>query len=234
MSLKGKVALVTGGTGALGSVIVARMIQEGARVSSSYRSDQERSHDTASGGQLPSLFKADVTVEQDVAKLFAGVLTKFGRLDVLVNTVGGFVPGKTVAQTSVEDWDTMMALNLRSNFLCTREALRTMKGQSYGRIVSIAAMTALKPGAGKSAYAISKAGVVMLTEIAAQEVKGSGITVNAIAPSIILTKANVDAMPDEDSRSWVKPEDIAEAICYLCTDSAGSITGTTLRAFGGV
>jgi NAD(P)-dependent dehydrogenase (short-subunit alcohol dehydrogenase family) len=234
MSLKGKVALVTGGTGALGSVIVARLIQEGALVSSSYRVDRDLSSPTSSGAQSASLFKADVTAESEVAKLFAGIVKKFGRFDVLVNTVGGFVPGKPVAQTSVEDWDKMMMLNLRSTFLCTREALRTMKGQNYGRIISIAAMTALQPGAGKSAYAISKAGVVMLTEIAARESKGSGITVNAIAPSIILTKANVDAMPEEDSRAWVKPDDIAEAVCFLCTDSAGSITGTTLRASGGL
>ena len=167
-------------------------------------------------------------------KLFDAVLKKFGQIDILVNTVGGFVPGKPVAQTTLENWDKMMTLNLRSTFLCIREALRRMEHKAYGRIISITAMTALTPSAGKSAYAISKAGIVMLTEIAAREMRGSGITVNAIAPSIILTKANVEEMPGEDSRTWVKPEDIAETICYLCSEAAGSITGTTLRASGGV
>lgn len=234
MSLAGKVALVTGGTGALGSAVLARFQKEGMRVAATYRNDNELARQATPSQAHTSFMKADVTNEKDVRTLFENVLKQFGRLDVLVNTVGGFLPGKPVAEVRLEDWEKMMALNLRSTFLCMREALRKMKGQPYGRIISMAAITGLRPSAGKSAYAISKAGVVMLTEIAADEVKGSGVTINAIAPSIILTGANKEAMPNEDFRTWVKPEDIADTICYLCSEGAGSVTGTTIRAFGGV
>lgn len=232
--LEGRVALVTGGTGALGSVVAQRFLDEGVNVAASYRSEQELTKLSPTLRDKAAFIKADVLVEEQVRQLFARTVEKFGRIDILVNTVGGFVPGKRIAEMNVEDWDLMMSLNLRSTFLCMREALKLMSGQPYGRIISISAMTALKPSAGKSAYAISKAGVNMLTEIAAEEVKGTGITVNAIAPSILLTKANIDAMPGEEIRAWVKPEDLASTICYLCTEDAGAINGTVIRAFGGL
>lgn len=229
-----KVALVTGGTGALGSVLVQRFLDGEMNVAASYRSEQELVKLPATLRDKAAFIKADVLVEEQVRQLFARAVEKFGRIDILVNTVGGFVPGKRLAEMKVDDWDLMMSLNLRSTFLCMREALKLMKGQPYGRIISISAMTAMKPSAGKSAYALSKAGVNMLTEIAAEEVKGSGITVNAIAPSILLTQANIEAMPGEDTRAWVKPEDIASTIWYLCSEDAGGITGTVIHAFGGL
>lgn len=232
--LNDRVALVTGGTGALGSVVVQRFLDEGMRVVASYRSEQELTKLPASVRSKAVLIQADVLVEDQVRQLFARAVETFGRIDILVNTVGGFVPGKRVAETKVEHWDRMMTLNLRSAFLCMREALQRMHGQPYGRIINISAMTALKPSPGKSAYAISKAGVNLLTEIAAAEVKGTGITVNAIAPSILRTGANIEAMPGEDTRAWVKPEDIASTICYLCSEDAGGITGTVVRASGGL
>ncbi len=234
MDLQDRIGLVTGGTGALGSVVVERFVKEGMNVAATYRSEKELQRLPPALRQKVVFLKADVSTESDVLHLFDEVINKFGRLDILVNTVGGFVPGKRVADVSVDDWDKMMMLNLRSTFLCMREALRRMKRHSYGRIVSISAMTGLKPSLGKSAYAISKAGVVLLTEIAAEEQKGTGITINAIAPSIIATKANMESSPGEDFSKWVTPEQIADAICYLCTASAGCITGTTFRAFGGM
>jgi NAD(P)-dependent dehydrogenase (short-subunit alcohol dehydrogenase family) len=109
-----------------------------------------------------------------------------------------------------------------------------MKGQAYGRITNISAMVGFSPAPGRAPYAVSKAGVSLLTEIVAQEVKGSGITVNAIAPSIIATQANIESMPGEDSSKWVTPDQIADLACYLCSSAAGSITGTTVKAYGGV
>lgn len=232
--LNGWVALVTGGTGALGSVVVQRFLDEGVNVAASYRSEQQLEKLPAVVREKATFIKADLTVEEQVQQLFATVVRKFGSVDILVNTVGGFLPGERIAGLKAEDWDRMMSLNLKTTFLCIKEALKQMHGRPYGRIINISAMTALKPSAGKSAYAISKAGVNMLTEIAAEEVKGTGITVNAIAPSILLTQANIDSMPGEDTSVWVKPEDIASTICYLCSKDAGAISGTVIRAFGGI
>lgn len=128
----------------------------------------------------------------------------------------------------------MMNINLKSAFLSTREALRRMKGQSYGRIINISAMVGLSPTPGKAPYAVSKAAVSLLTDIVAREHKGTGITINAIAPSTILTPANLAWARGKEADQWVKPEEIADLIVYLCSPSAGAITGTTFKAYGGV
>ena len=233
MSFHGKTVLVTGGSGALGSVIVQRFLAEQAKVALSYLSGKEMDRVKETIGQSLSV-QADVTKEADVVKLFDVVAKQFKRIDIVVNTVGGFLARKPVAEVSLEEWDLMMNINLKSAFLCTREALRRMKGQSYGRIVNMSAMVGLAPSPGRAPYAISKSGVSLLTDLAAQEVKGSGVTVNAIAPNVIKTEANLASMPDEDSKKWVRPEEIADLICYLCSDAGGAITGTTLKAYGGM
>ncbi len=234
MSIKGKSAIVTGGGGALGRVIVARFIQEGVKVACSYRGESNSSslRELSNAGVVA--VEADVTKEPDVVRLFDEAARSCGPVDIVVNTVGGFLSRKPLDEVTVDEWNRMMDINLRSTFLCTREALRRMRGRTYGRIINTSAMTGLFPTAGRAPYAISKAAVSLLTDIVGQETKGTGITVNAIAPSIIDTPANRQSMPDEDFRRWVKPENIAETVCYLCSDAAADVTGTTIRAFGGV
>ena len=234
MTLSGKVALVTGGTGALGSTIVKRLNAEGCTVfATSHRDSKARLNSMAVPSKL-RVIQADVTDEQQVQSLFESILDESAHIDIVINTVGGYVPGKPLKEVTVRDWDLMMNINLRSAFLTTREAIRKMESQTYGRIINISAMAGLNPRPGRAPYTISKAGVSLLTEIVAQEVKGTGITVNAIAPSIILTAANQESMPNEDTTNWVKPEQIVELILYLCSASAGAVTGTTIKAFGGV
>jgi NAD(P)-dependent dehydrogenase (short-subunit alcohol dehydrogenase family) len=234
MSLKGKTAVVTGGTGALGTAVVRRFLDEGMIVIATYRDPKELVRLPDSGHAHLSALQADVTKESDVRKLFENAVQEMERIDVLVNTVGGFLPRKSIADLTADEWDGMMNINLRSTFLCSREALRLMKNQSYGRIINISAMVGLNPSAGRSAYAISKSAVSLLTDIAGQEQKGSGITINAIAPSIIDTPANRQSMPNEEYRRWVQPDHIADIICYLCSDAASDVTGTTVKAFGGM
>lgn len=234
MVLQQKVALVTGGTGALGSVLAHRLAEEGARVVVSYRTDKdvEGRDGTFRPGIVP--VRADLTNEPDVVALYDTLVQKYSHVDIVINTVGGFLPAKPLADVTLAEWDRMMDINLKSAFLSTREALRRMKGQQYGRIVNISAMVGLNPTAGKAPYAISKAGVSLLTDIVAQEQKGTGITINAIAPSTILTPANLAWAEEGEARKWVKPDEIADLIIYLCSASAGAITGTTFKAYGGV
>ena len=234
MSLSGKIAIVTGGTGALGSAVVRRFLDEGIKVVVSHRNPKELGGFPDSVRSRISLVQCDVTIESDVQRLVDTAIKMFGKVDILVNTVGGFLSSKPIPDVTVEEWDRMMSINLKSAFLCSREALRRMKGQNYGRIVNISAMVGLYPSPGRSAYAISKSAVSLFTEIAGQEQKGSGTTINAIAPSIIDSSANRQSMPDEDFSRWVKPESIADIICYLCSDAATDVTGTTIKAFGGL
>jgi NAD(P)-dependent dehydrogenase (short-subunit alcohol dehydrogenase family) len=214
--------------------VVRRFLDEGATIVATYRDPKELVTLPTSAGSHISTVQADVTVESDVQGLFENAVKRTGRVDVLVNTVGGFLPRKSIADLTIEEWDRMMSVNLRSTFLCSREALRRMKNQPYGRIINISAMAGLNPSPGRSAYAISKSAVSLFTDIAGQEYKGTGITVNAIAPSIIDTTANRQSMPNEDFSRWVKPEDIADSICYLCSEAASAVTGTTIKASGGV
>jgi NAD(P)-dependent dehydrogenase (short-subunit alcohol dehydrogenase family) len=234
---KGKIAFVTGGTGALGRVVSEAFYAEGASLAITHLNDKETS------GSLQPLsadtarvmfIKADVTNEEEVKSAFKATLAKFGTVDFLVNIVGGYMGKTPIAQLQLKDWDFMMNLNLKSAFLCTREALKIMTEKGAGRIVNISAMSSLNPSAGRGAYGISKAAVATLTKIAAQEVKGTGITVNALAPSIIVTEANVRSSPGEDYSKWIKPEEIAGLIVYLCSDDARSINGDIIELKGGM
>ena len=234
MALDGKAALVTGGTGALGSVISQRLSSEGATVFAAYHQEKDLSRLTTVFTRQIKTFKADLTDESQVRELYNAVLVSSSRVDIVVNTVGGFLPRKPLVDVSVEEWDLMMNTNLKSAFLSTREALRRMQGESYGRIINISAMVGLRPSPERIPYSISKASVSLLTDLVAQEVKGSGITVNAIAPSIIATSANLASMPDHDSTKWVTPAQVADLVCFLCSAESGVITGTTIKAYGGL
>ena len=234
MSLNNKVALVTGGAGALGSVIAQRLATEGARVFVASRQREVQRHRSDPPNAQIASIKADVTDEADVVRLYDEILAASGHIDIVVNAVGGFLPEKPLEDVSAKEWDSMMNINLRSSFLSTREALRRMKGREYGRIINLSAMGGVNPTPGRAAYAISKAGVSILTEVVAREQKGRGITVNAIAPGIIATPANLQSMPGEDPGKWVKPEEIADLVCYLCSSAGSAISGTTIKVYGGV
>jgi NAD(P)-dependent dehydrogenase (short-subunit alcohol dehydrogenase family) len=234
MALQKKVALVTGGRGALGSVLARRLVEEGAHVVVSFQENKEKrgGKKAMESGIVP--VRADLTKQADVVALYDAIVKKFSRVDIVLNTVGGFLPAKPLVDVTLTEWNRMLDINLKSTFLSTREALRRMKGQPYGRIINISAMVGLNPTPGKAPYGVAKAGVSLLTEIVAQEQKGTGITINAIAPSTILTPANLAWATGGEEHKWVKPEEIADLIVYLCSVSASAITGTTIKAYGGV
>jgi NAD(P)-dependent dehydrogenase (short-subunit alcohol dehydrogenase family) len=232
---RGKTALLTGGTGALGRIVSQVFHDEGAAVVMTYiHEDQAASlpDGLRSNTTRVLLIRTDVTDEAQVKSAFQTAVATFGTVDYLLNLVGGYMGKNPIEQVQLADWEYMMNLNLKSVFLCSREALKIMLKTGNGRIINISAMAGVNPSAGRGAYGVSKAGVATLTRIMAEEVRGSGITVNALAPSIIVTEANVRSSPGDDYSKWVKPEEIAEIILFLCSDAARSINGAVIEVKG--
>lgn len=237
MNFSGTTAIVTGGTGALGSVCVDHFSAAGLNIAIPYNSEKSLAAIprgvTQSSGKLLTI-KTDLTVEEQVESFVAQVVKRFGTIDYLVNTAGGYSGGRTIDEVTLDEWEDIMKMNMRTAFLICRGVLRVMRKQSFGRVVNIAAMPALSSSAKKGPYAIAKRAVVTLTETIAEETKGMGITANAIAPSIILTEANKQSMPKAEFSRWVTPQEIAQLILYLCSDESRSVSGNVIKIYGAV
>jgi NAD(P)-dependent dehydrogenase (short-subunit alcohol dehydrogenase family) len=231
-----KVVLVAGGTGGLGRAVSLAFLAVGARVTVTYRRREEfdalaKLVGGDGGGRLEG-FDTDVTDEAAVTSLVDGIVGRRGRLDVLVNTVGGYVGGVKLWELDTKVFDTMMNLNLRSGYALARAAVWVMLKQGGGAIVNVAAKAAFDHGAGASAYAASKAAAVAMMDCLAEDLKGTGIRVNSILPSIIDTEANRKAMPKADFAKWPKADDIARVILFLCGDEAKVVHGAAVPVFG--
>jgi NAD(P)-dependent dehydrogenase (short-subunit alcohol dehydrogenase family) len=170
----------------------------------------------------------DLTSAEAVQTMVERITERFGRIDVLVNTAGGYRAGTPVHETPLEIWDFLLNLNARSVFLASRAAIPHMLQQGYGKIVSVAARAAMQGRANMAVYSISKSAVVRMTESMAVELQGTGINVNCILPGTIDTQANRQAMPNADYSRWTKPEAIAEVILYLASDSAHKLQGVAI------
>jgi NAD(P)-dependent dehydrogenase (short-subunit alcohol dehydrogenase family) len=234
-SFAGKVALVAGGTGGLGRAVSLAFLEEGAKVVATFRKQEELGAlKTAAGANVSRLagFNVDVTDEAAVRQLVEGILAQHGRLDVLVNTVGAYVGGTKLWELETKTFDQMLALNLRSGYMLSRAAVRAMLKKGSGAIVNVAAKAAFDHAAGAAAYAASKSAAVALLDSLAADLKGSGVRVNTILPSIIDTEVNRKAMPAADFSKWPKPEEIARVILFLCSDDAKVIHGAAIPVYG--
>lgn len=227
-----KIVLVTGGTGALGRAITAAFIASDARVVSSYMIEREIEQLKKESKAVVELIKTDVTKEEEVEKLVLSVISKYGRIDVLVNVVGGYLGGKSVSELDEKEWDLMMTMNLKSAFLISKHVIPQMVSSKYGKITHVSSRTGLKSSGYDSAYAASKSGLIRLVESLSEEVKESNINVNCIMPSTIDTEANRRAMPTADPSKWVKPQDLANVVLFLCSDQANIITGAAIPTYG--
>jgi len=231
----GQVALVAGGTGGLGRAVSLAFLEEGATVVVTYRKQEEFDRlQRAADVHGPRLdgYGVDVTDEADVGRVIARVLAQHGRLDALVNTVGGYAGGVQLWELETNVFDQMLALNLRSGYALSRAAIPAMLKQGRGAIVNVAGRAAVEHAAGAAAYAASKAAAVAMLDSLAADVKGRGVRVNSILPSIIDTETNRKAMPKADFAKWPKPEDIARVILFLCSDDANVIHGAALPVYG--
>ena len=229
--MTGRVAIVTGGTGALGQAITRTLLESGAAVSVPYAVAEEM---TILEGRLAPELRArllampvDVTDEAAVGKFVQAVRDRHGRVDALVNAVGGFAGGDLVS-TALPEWERMMALNLTSAVIACRAVLPGMIAAGSGRIVNIASRAVIPPQGGFIAYTVSKAAVITLTQALAQEVKGHRITVNAVLPSTMDTPANRRAMPDADRSGWVSTQDVANVVAFLLSERAAAVTGAAV------
>ena len=229
-----RTSIVTGGTGSLGSAVLQEFVKGGIAVAVPLHPGHRAPGGSAYPGGKVIFRPADLRNEEEVERFVRDAVSSLGRIDILVNIAGGFAGGRRVEETPVSEWDAMMDLNLRSVFLMCRAVLPVMRKEGFGRIVNIAAMPVVRPAPKRAAYAVSKGGVATLTEAIHEEVKGSGITVNAIAPSILLTEANRASMPGANTSAWVPPAEMAGLIRYLCSEEAGSVSGNVIRMFGGV
>lgn len=233
MRFTDKTVLVAGGTGGLGRAVSLAFLAEGAKVVVTYREPKEfDSLNSAAKGASVVGHSVDVTDEAAVRQLVEQILAKHGRLDVLVNTVGGYAGGVNLWELQTKVFDQMLALNVRSGYALSRAAIPGMLQQKQGAIVNIASKAAADHSAGASAYAASKAAAVALMDSLAAEVKGTGVRVNSILPSIIDTEANRKAMPGADFAKWPKPEEIARVILFLCSDDAKLINGASVPVYG--
>jgi NAD(P)-dependent dehydrogenase (short-subunit alcohol dehydrogenase family) len=231
----GRVVLVAGGTGGLGRAVSLAFLKEDAHVVVTYRKQEEfdalKNLAGGNGFRLEG-YGIDVTDEAKVDQLVEGVVRRHGRLDALVNTVGAYAGGVKLWELDTKVFDQMLALNLRSGYALSRAAVRVMLKQRSGAIVNVASKAAIEHGAGAAAYAASKAAALAMIDSLAEDLKGTGIRVNSILPSVIDTEANRKAMPTADFTKWPKPEDIAHVIVFLCSDSAKVIHGAAVPVFG--
>lgn len=232
--MQGKHVLIAGGTGGLGKSVTKVALEAGAAmVCVPYRST--RSVESLKAKIMPGELKrlrfvpADLKDENEIEKL----ISEMERVDVLLQLVGGFDMGRT-DEYSWENWQNMFDLNLNSTFLLCKHALKRMRQQKYGRIVTVGSRGAILPGAQLAAYSAAKAGVVALTQAIAEETKDkdTDITANAVLPSVIDTPNNREAMGSEQAWAWVKPESLAAVICFLGSEAAKDIRGAAIPVYG--
>jgi NAD(P)-dependent dehydrogenase (short-subunit alcohol dehydrogenase family) len=234
---RGRVVLIGGATGGVGSAVAREFAQTEARLALASRSEQaleELVEQLGLADDRVLTATVDATDPESVEQLVTGVVDHFGALHVLLNTIGGWGGGKTVGDTPVEQWEWMLTLNLRSAFLISRAVLPHMLEAGWGRIVHTASKTAVSPRRKEAGYAVAKAGVITLTEVIAAEVKGTGVTANVVLPSIIDTPANRRMMSGADTSKWVPPQHIAATMRFLCSDGAATVNGARIPIYGAV
>jgi NAD(P)-dependent dehydrogenase (short-subunit alcohol dehydrogenase family) len=233
--LDGKVVMVTGAVGNLGLATARSLQQAGAKTILVDRSNDRLRENYADLVDSPDhLFAGgvDLTNPDSLARMVESVCDRFGKIDALVNTVGGYRGGKPVHETDLTDWDFLFGVNLRTTLLCCRAVIPQMLRQGRGKIVNVASRDGLMGSAGYSAYSASKSAVLRLTESMAAELKNSNINVNCIMPGTIDTPQNRKAIPNGDFSKWVEPEAIADVILFLVSNAARAINGAAVPIYG--
>ena len=243
--LKDKVALVTGASRGIGKAIALALAENGAAVAVNYSSSEASAVEVAElirkNGGKAEIFKARVNVEAEVEEMFSSVEKRLGHVDILVNNAG-ITKDNLLMRMKTEEWDSVIDVNLKGAFLCTRRAVKGMMKNRYGKIINISSVVGFAGNAGQFNYSATKAGVIGMTKSAALECASRGIRVNAIAPGFIETDMTSSLSDDVKAaymekiplKSLGKPEDIANAVIYLASPLSDYMTGQTLHLNGGM
>jgi NAD(P)-dependent dehydrogenase (short-subunit alcohol dehydrogenase family) len=231
----GQVVMITGASGNLGSATGRAFLEAGAKLALIDRHEEQLHIAFPELINEPDCFMsgcADLTSLEEVDRVVTAALDYFGRVDVLVNTVGGYRAGTPIHETPIDTWDFMINLNARTVFITTQCLVPHMARQGSGRIIHLAARPGLKGVANASAYSASKAAVIRLVESASAEVKKQGINVNCILPGTIDTPQNREAIPYADFSRWVTPDSMANVIMFLASDAGRDIHGAAIPVYG--
>ncbi|MBI4910776.1 MAG: SDR family NAD(P)-dependent oxidoreductase [Acidobacteria bacterium] len=221
-----KVVVIFGANGGLGKAVTSAFLSTEAVVVGVSRDISQAEFSETNFHARP----ADLGTAEAARSLVDGVVSQFGRIDVVVNLVGAFEMGKPVE--SADAWEKMLTLNFRVALYVFSAALPHMKRQGAGRLIGIGSKTAVEPAALMGPYNVSKAALVSLVRTIARENKNSGITANVVLPGTMDTPANRTAMPDADPKRWVQPADVAQLLLYLASDAAGPMTGAVIPLLG--
>ena len=245
MHLKDKIAIVTGGSRGIGKEICLKFASLGANLVSNYIGDKTQAEDTKAEceklGAKVALSEGDVSKMADCEKLFQTAMDTFGRVDILVNNAG-ITRDNLLMRMSEEEFDAVIAVNLKGTFNCMKQAARPMMKQKYGKIINMASVVGVTGNAGQVNYAASKAGVIGMTKSMAKELANRGVTVNAIAPGFIRT-AMTDVLSDDVKAEITRvipmgimgeTEDVANLAAFLASDASRYITGQVINVDGGM
>ncbi len=245
MQLKDRVAVVTGASRGIGRAIAIELARRGAKVVVNYNASADAAEEVVlaikHAGSEAIAVKADVSKLDEAKALIKAATDTFGRLDILVNNAGT-TRDMLLAMMQEEDWDLVLATNLKSAFNCSKAALRPMMRQKYGRIVNITSVAGIAGNPGQTNYAASKAGLIGFTKSLAKEIGPRHITVNAVAPGFVETGLTKDLPADLKEAAlkatplgrWGTAEEVAYAVAFLASDEAAFITGQTLSVDGGL
>lgn len=243
--LADRIAVVTGGSRGIGRGIALELAKRGATLVINYNNSADAANEVveqikAGGGQAVAV-QADVSTEDGANNLIKAAIDTYGKIDILVNNAGT-TRDNVIMMMKPEDFDTVIQTNLRSTWLCSKAAVRSMMRKRYGRIVNITSISGIAGNAGQTNYSASKAGIIGLTKALAREVASRGITVNAVAPGFVLTDLTKD-LPEEITNQlnsniplgrWGEIQDVAYSTAFLASDEAAYITGHVLVVDGGM